>query len=145
MEDREYCIGIFEYIGLNDDQIDLIIDSKFKDNTLIFDDSRQLFLYDFCGKVKKYGIQRSLEYISYLKDLPSWKDELYLTHPDRTLEDINQEKYNFRKDQIMPSLKGLIKCRRCGSDNILEKSKVYRADEEAIIQLFCMTCKSKIR
>ena len=143
--DEEILRDILNHINLNDKDINYLINSKFKDNKPIFDEDKYIFLYDFCGKVKKYGSVKCMEYIHYLESLESWTDKIYLTNPNRTLEDIDEEKLKFRKDQVMPSLKGLIKCKRCGSDNILENQKVYRADEEAIRQLFCMNCKSRIR
>lgn len=142
-EFTEVVESLLEYMNVKD--INRISKSKFKNGENIFTDSNVTFLYHFCGYLKKYGESKCLEYINYLETLDEWEDKIENTEPGRTFEDIEEEKLNRRKNHKLPSLKGLIKCRKCGSDNVLETNRVGRADEEAITIIMCMSCRNRIR
>lgn len=132
---------VLNILGLNDNSIvDYILQSKFQDGSNIFTSDNIYFFYNFCGYIKYHSIDECLEYINYLSTLETWDDKLKHTSPNRTLEDIRKFNMKLMQDKQLPSMRGMIKCRHCGSDNVYQTEKISRADEAAIIGRKCGTC-----
>lgn len=128
-------------LGIDDDEvIEYILTSKFGDGTDMFTQDNIIFFYNFCGFVKHYSIEQCIQYINYLSDLESWTDELMNTNPERTLDDLHDYYSKIQRDKMLPSIKGIFKCRHCGSDNVMQSEKISRADEAAIVARKCATC-----
>lgn len=132
-------------LNLSQEQIDVIILSKFKNNEEIFTVDNVNFFYNFCGYIEHFGYDTCIPYLNYISNMEEWNDELLFTEPNKLVEDINRTKMKFREDQLLPVLKGLYKCRRCGSNNVFETQTVTRGDEEAYTRVTCVSCGYRIK
>ena len=133
---------ILKSLNVNEENSEKIVYATFQDETSVFG-YETIFFYNFCGFIKHYGIEKCLNYIDYLCTLETWDDKLKLTDPFKTLNDINKINIEMIKYNQMPSLKGIFKCKHCGSDNVRVSKKITRADEAAIVSRWCQNCNNR--
>jgi DNA-directed RNA polymerase subunit M/transcription elongation factor TFIIS len=134
---------IFSPIGLSEEGIKKLSHAEFKDGTKILNLEDLLFIYDLYGYGVKYGEDKIVKYIEYLSTFDCWNEKISLTSPILTLEDIEEEQMN--REKKTSHLKGIIKCKRCGSDKVQEMQRISRADEAAFVFIMCMNCNTRIK
>lgn len=134
---------LFSPIGISEEGIKKLAKAEFKDGNRILNLDDLLFLYDLYGYAVKYGEEKIIKYIEYLSTFEQWNENISLTSPILTLDDIENEQLN--RNKPVSHLKGIIKCKRCGSDSVRETQKITRADEEAFVIIMCMNCNTRIK
>lgn len=134
---------IFSPIGISQEGIKKLIQAEFKDGDRILTLENLLFIYDLYGYGIKYGEDKIIKYVEYLSTFDHWSEKISMTSPIATLQEIEDEQIN--REKKTSHLKGMIKCKRCGSDRVQEMQKITRADEEAFIAMICMNCNTRIK